>query len=317
MAKDKTMILVAGELSRQNRLIEEACAQFGLYAAIRHAEDGQSCRELLESNRFDIAFIDLDLAQISGLEAIALARKTRFETLTVLMSERVTKEQRAFAQDLAVYDILRAPACAVQIKDLILKFTLFSSVHKALVIDDSQAVRNIINKVLLASSFNLMIEDAPSFPDALTLYQRRRHDLVFIDVNVHNYELHDIDDMLIKVNPDVKIAFMAAKRESELELLTAARDNHELLYKPFYPHDIDHTLHQLFDLTDPHQDLASASIAVSPALSHIQQNAAPASLQSSSSLISSVEPVQERPQAGALSGPQKSGDAEIDEVVEL
>lgn len=243
--------LVADDSSTIRRFVVQSLEACGNVASCAEATTGDECLEHLMSGEIDIAFIDVNMPGLSGLEAVAKARENGLNTFTVIMSSDASDERLAFARVLGVYEYLSKPFTLDDVATILENYARVTQPTSVLLVDDSETTRAIIKEVLHNSVFNLSIEEAHDGPSALVAYQNGHHDIVFLDVYMPGLNGIDTLETLRKMNRKVRVALMTSERSAELDGLHADGKIDGLLYKPFYAEDVDRALHKLFGLQGP------------------------------------------------------------------
>ncbi len=114
------------------------------------AENGRQCMEILNEGRINVAFIDVNMPEMSGMDAVVEARR-RHQDFVVLLSTTENKVRLQLARQLRVYEFLAKPFTA----DGAGKSANLLPRHapsKALIVDDSATVRRIICRCSMTAS---------------------------------------------------------------------------------------------------------------------------------------------------------------------
>jgi CheY-like chemotaxis protein len=240
-------ILIADDSSTIRRFVVNALQSAPVTPRIVEAVDGTSCLEELSKGQFDVAFVDVNMPGLSGMEALAEARRKGVTTFVVIMSSETDRTRLAFARTLGAYDYLSKPFAEQGVSAILENYVRFTKPTSALLVDDSSATRAVIKRVMEDSLFKLQIDEAADGASAIVAYQSGQHDIVFLDINMPGLNGIDTLETLRKVKAGVKVALMTA--ELDRSLAEGAFD--VLLYKPFFAEDVDQALHTLFGLRPP------------------------------------------------------------------
>ena len=73
------------------------------------AENGQQCIDALSRGGIHLAFIDVNMPEMSGMEALGKARTGGNKTFVTLMSANANQRRMQLAQQLRVYEFLAKP----------------------------------------------------------------------------------------------------------------------------------------------------------------------------------------------------------------
>ena len=172
------------------------------------AGTGRECMDLLSKGVINLAFINVNMPEISGMEAVGRARGLGDKTFVVLMSAKVTEPRLELARQLGVYEYLVKPFTAADVGSILKTYkqvmvriealmvressTIKASIRtmtykqvmvriEALIVDDSRTIRRIIRQVLESGIFKLSIEEAINGEIALQRFKTGSYDIVFLD----------------------------------------------------------------------------------------------------------------------------------------
>jgi prepilin-type processing-associated H-X9-DG protein len=255
MTTFKLKILVADDSPTVHGIFEEIAAHSPIPFDIIRADDGRQCMELLHSGGVNLAFVDVNMPELSGVEAVGKARNTGIKTFVTLMSTEATPRRMQVAQQLKVYEFLHKPFSTDQVMAILKTYCRISVPSTALVVDDSATVRRIVQKVFSNSIFNIDVTEAATGEAALAQCDEGEFDVVFLDCNMPGLDGVQTLERLIERDPGVRVIMMSAERNEERRQWALNRGATAFLYKPFYPADIDRELHAIFELKMP--ELAS------------------------------------------------------------
>ncbi len=250
--KDKVLnVIVADDSSTIRLFIIKALKQSDYPLNITEAVDGKTCLELLSSGRFDLAFIDINMPRMSGIEAVNHSREMGVKTFITIMSSQSEPEKLDVARKLDAYAFLVKPFTADDVASIIRNYIQLTKLTSVLLVDDSRAIRAVIHRVLQNSLFHLDIEEAQDGADALIAYEQKRYEIVFLDMNMPGISGSQALVQLRQLNRDVQVVLITTiQNQNQVEAL--ARDSYaSVLYKPFYTADVDKVLHELHGLKLP------------------------------------------------------------------
>jgi len=120
--------------------------------------------------------------------------------------------------------------------------------NRILVVDDSPTVRSIVRKILRASRFVLEMEDIDEGAAALELVRSGRFDIVFIDCDMPGLDGFATLREIRQRHPRVDTVMMTGTRDAAIAERARAAGAGGLLFKPFFPKDLDAVLRGLFGL---------------------------------------------------------------------
>lgn len=251
-------VLIADDSSIVCKVIEQTATTMAIPIQFETADNGEDCLEKLTTGNFDIAFIDVHMPKLNGLEALAMTRHYGNNTFVIVMSSKTDEERLKVARSLKAYDFLAKPFRAEDIIRVINNYQRFKKQSSVLIVDDSRTVRKVISKVLNDSLFNLELDEAGDGAAAMARYKEKTHDIVFLDINMPGISGLDVYHLLNKANPDVHAVLITGDRSETLAKQVSAVGAPYFLYKPFYSHDVDRVLHEIFNLIPPELAVAAA-----------------------------------------------------------
>jgi CheY-like chemotaxis protein len=247
-------IVIADDSRSVQAFLSEIVSRSSTPAQILTADNGQQCMELLARGDIDLAFIDVNMPEMTGPEAIGLARCRGIKTFVTLMSGETSEARLQLARELKVYEYLVKPFEPAVVEDILRTFGRVTRPTRALIVDDSATVRRMIQKILAGSLFRISSDEAGDGATALVNWFRHGYDIVFLDCNMPGLNGIDTLDQLLTVKPDARVIMMSGERNEERRHFALGRGAIEFLYKPFSPIDVDRTLHKAYELKMP--DLA-------------------------------------------------------------
>jgi CheY-like chemotaxis protein len=241
-------MLVADGSRTVQRFFHDVVAAAPWPLEIVTAETGTECMMLLEQGDIDLAFIDVHLPEMSGMEAVGRARFKGCKTFVTLMSSKSDERRLQVARQIRAYEYMVKPFTAGDILDLLKTYRIVAKRTRTLIVDDSRTIRHVILRVLQRSVFNLAIDEAASGERALKLFADGRYDLVFLDYNMPGLDGLDTLDRIRADDPNTKIVMISAERND-----THVRDAMDhgavtFLHKPFFAVDVDRALHAAYGL---------------------------------------------------------------------
>jgi DNA-binding response OmpR family regulator len=258
MRLPEVKILIADDSRPIHTFIAEIVSRWSMPARVVTADDGQQCMELLASGDIDLAFIDINMPEMTGMEALGAARYQGIKTFVTLMSAKTSAARLKLARELKVYEYLVKPFEAAAVEAILRTFQRVTQPTRALIVDDSTTVRRMIQRILANSLFRITAEEAGDGPTALRKWFGAGYDIVFLDCNMPGLNGIDTLEQLLSVKPDARVIMMSGERNEQRRLFALQRGAVDFLYKPFYPIDVDRTLHGVYDLEMP--ELAASRV---------------------------------------------------------
>jgi DNA-binding NtrC family response regulator len=244
-------VLVADDSASIRHVFSEVAFRSSVPVDLVFADNGVDCLKLLAQGDFALAFVDVNMPGLDGLEAVASARRLNVRTVITLMSGSAGIRRLTEARKLGAYDFLIKPFRMHEVEAVIkASQRLVQPVH-ALVVDDSATVRRVIEKVLSHSMFNLAIEEAPDGESALACARRQAYEVAFLDWNLPAMPGLETLQKLLQIQPRLKVIMISSEQGEDR--VRRALDLGALcfLYKPFYAADVDRVLRDAFGLRAP------------------------------------------------------------------
>jgi CheY-like chemotaxis protein len=249
---DRSMkMLVADDADTIRAIFREITQRSCGLVELIEASNGRDCVKLLSRSDIDLAFIDVYMPEMSGLEALRGARHVGIKTFVTLMSGSDGDNFIEFARQLRAYEFLRKPFHVRDVEAIINTYRRAAKPAKVLVVDDSMTVRRVIQKVLAGSIFRMDCYEAPDGESALAFCASANFDVVFLDCNMPGLDgLATLDRLLLR-NPDAKVVRISGEHDRARESRALRRGAAAFMHKPFYAPDVDAALHRLFGLRSP------------------------------------------------------------------
>jgi two-component system, chemotaxis family, chemotaxis protein CheY len=249
MTLRQSKVLIADDSNAVHQLIRNSLPS-DYSANIIHAFDGVECLQALDHG-VDLAFIDVHMPTMGGMDALWAARIAGNKTFVTLISGRSNRRCIDLARQLDAYEFLTKPFGAAEIESILATHRRVSNPLQVLLVDDSPISLKVMRKVLASSVFRLNIEEANTGVEAIARCNAEAVDVVFLDVNMPGLNGYATLARLVQANPQAKVVMISgeydAPREREAIKLGAA----EIMHKPFFPTEIDAVLHRIFGLQSP------------------------------------------------------------------
>jgi CheY-like chemotaxis protein len=247
----KLKVLVADDSSVIHDVFEEISATSPIPFDIVHVTDGQQCADALSAGGIHLAFIDVNMPGMSGMDAVGQARTVGNKIFVTLISSNTNRVRMQLALQLKVYEFLAKPFTALDVLRVIKTYCRVTVPSNVLVVDDSATVRRIVKKVFANSIFNVDVTEAADGQSALSHCETGEFDAVFLDCNMPGLAGVETLEQLLERDPGVKVIMISGERNEERRRWALDRGAAAFLYKPFNAYDIDRELHMLFGLRMP------------------------------------------------------------------
>jgi len=249
-------MLIADDSYATQQLLTEAARASKLPLRLSSTDNGHDCLTLLNGSDIDLAFIDVHMPELSGTEAFWTARKQGIKTFVTLMSSPPAPEAVEVAIKLQAYEFLFKPFAANDALSIIKTYARVSSPNKVLIVDDSSAVRQLVQKIIHGSIFNCEITGAGNGETALTLARTSEFDVVFLDYNMPGMDGLATMKRLMLIQPSINVVMISAEHDEAREKQAVDCGACAFLHKPFNSRDVDRVLHTAFGLRSPRLRMA-------------------------------------------------------------
>jgi DNA-binding NtrC family response regulator len=247
----KLKVLVADDSKLVHDVFQQISAHSPIPFDVISAEDGQQTWEILTKGGVHLAFIDVNMPEMSGMDAVGKARIAGNKTFVTLMSANANQRRMQLALNLRVYEFLAKPFSPNDVIAILKTYCRVTAPSNALVVDDSATVRRIVAKVFANSIFNIDVTEAADGESALAQCDEGEFDVVFLDCNMPGLPGTQTLERLLERDPGVKVIMISGERNEERRKWAMDRGAFAFLYKPFNAADIDRELHELFGLRRP------------------------------------------------------------------
>ena len=215
------------------------------------AGSGAECKRILEQGDIDVAFIDVNMPDMSGLDAVGPARAGDKKAFVTVMSGTATAERLDMARRTQAYEYLVKPFTAADVEGILRNYRQISKRRKTLIVDDTKTMRRILRRVLERSVFRLDIDEAESGERAVALCRDGGFDLVLLDFNMPGLNGIETLERIRSSEPDCKVIMISAEHNEEQVRRALALGAAAFLHKPFFAHDVDRSLHTALGLKIP------------------------------------------------------------------
>ena len=244
-------MLVADDSATVQAFFKDVADRSHMPIDVTAASTGTECMNQLSRGGFSLAFVNINLPELSGMEALGLARRQGDKTFVVLMSAKVTDERLELARQLNAYEYLVKPFSAADVNSILKTYKQVMVRMETLIVDDSRTIRRVIRQVLETSMFRLSIEEAVDGETALRRFKDGSFDIVFLDYAMPGLNgLETLDAILLK-QPKAKVIMISAMPDKNLESQALRHGAIAFLPKPFFNVDVSRAVHKALDLKMP------------------------------------------------------------------
>src|SRR5215467_10160062 len=237
MSARQPRVLIADDSNPVHQLIRDALPE-DCSGNIVHAYDGVECLQALDHG-VDLAFIDVHMPTMGGMDALWAARIAGNKTFVTLISGRANRRCIDLARQLEAYEFLTKPFNDRDIAAILSTYQRVSTPMQVLLVDDSAVSLKVMRKVLASSLFHLNIEEAHSGIEAINRCNVETFDVVFLDVNMPGLNGYATLNKLMQANPQTKVVMISAEYNAAQEREAVKLGATAVMRKPFFPTEID------------------------------------------------------------------------------
>ena len=199
---------------------------------IKTAEDGFKAIEAVKQEKFDLAFIDIRMPGMNGLETFRELKKIDPDLKYAMMTGYSVDELLESARGEGVNNFFKKPFDINSINMFLKSYAQDLPREKPLnilVIDDDKNILAFFKTLLKNEMYTVTMVD--SVGQAREKIRKENFDLVFLDVVLNDNNGIDFYLEVKKVKPDLDIILMTGYPEKTLGL--ERLDIQKCLYKPF------------------------------------------------------------------------------------
>lgn len=205
------------------------------------AEDGIQALDRFKARQFDVILMDAVMPRMNGIEALHEMREIDPRAKIILMTAFCEEEQLKKAVKEGAFGALYKPVDIAKLMDLIGQVTGNASI---LVVDDDDAFRNSMARVLELQNFKVMT--AANGEEAIKITRQNTLNMAFVDIKMSVMDGLTTSLKLKEINPDLMIVMMTGYREEVKDIVEEATGKGVLkcLYKPFDMVDLKQLVNQ-------------------------------------------------------------------------
>jgi len=244
-------MLVADDSATVQAFFKDVADRSPMPIEVTAALTGTECLNLMSRGGFSLAFVNVNLPELSGMEALGLVRRQGDKTFVVLMSAKVTDERLELARQLNAYEYLVKPFSAADVNAILKTYKQVMVRMETLIVDDSRTIRRVIRQVLESGMFRLSIEEAVDGETALRRFKDGSFDIVFLDYAMPGLNGLETLDAILAKQPKAKVIMISAMPGKDLESQALRHGAIAYLPKPFFNVDVSRAVHKALDLKMP------------------------------------------------------------------
>jgi CheY-like chemotaxis protein len=252
-AQSNLVALVADDFPATRSNLVSGIQTYDPGAEIIEVTDGNAAVAALGASVPNIAFVNVQLPKLSGAEALAFSRAQGIKPFTILLSNIVVPEWAELSLRLGAYEFLKKPFDPDHVTHLLRAYDRTRTPIKLLLVDASQASREMVRRILLSSGFSFEIDETDTGQHALKVLRTSHYDLAMIERNLPvGIDGLETACQASQISPGTKLILMSSADTGPLEQVAGHFGVVALLKKPFYSRDVDYTIHQALGLRRPY-----------------------------------------------------------------
>ena len=246
------LVLLADNSASMRKSLAAAIRNYDRSIEIVEAVTGKEALDVLVGRVPDIAFINLQLPEITGAEAIAWASRKNIRPLTILMSNQVLPKWVEVSTELGAYEFWRKRFDPEHLKQLHAAYRVMQTPMKLLLVDENPTAHDVIARMLGNCRFTLDIDDSDNGTHAIALMRSTHYDVALIDATFSSgMSGFEIACQARALSPSTKLILMTKDTGKSMQI-AGQFGLRSFLKKPFYVRDVDFALHSEFGLRRPY-----------------------------------------------------------------
>lgn len=247
------LVLIADDSASMRKSLAAAIKDYDTSIEIVEALTGRQALDLLVARPPNLAFINLQLPEISGAEALAYALRKGVRPLTILMSKQVLPKWVEVSTELGAYEFWRKRFDPAHVMQLLDAYRLMRTPMKLLLADESATAHDLIVRMLGRCRFQLDVDHSDSGTHALGLVRDTRYDVALIDSKFANgMSGFEIACQIRAASPATKLILMVGGPAASAMQVARQFGLRSFLHKPFYLRDVEFALHAELGLRRPY-----------------------------------------------------------------
>jgi DNA-binding response OmpR family regulator len=250
-------ILIADDKKELGELVRDFLVKKGHNADI--ALDGRVAWELMKKNIYDLAFIDHNMPELTGLELVKLVKENKLKTKTVILTGYPSMKD-FFAKSIGADEYISKPCHLEDIERIVEKYSednvRVDNVipKKILLVDDEVNIVKLLKTRLEANSYKVIT--ASNGEEAVQKFVSEKADLVILDITMPKMDgyttLTAIREMEAgrKQGKRVPVIMLSARlNDSRVKKLAEEREIEAYLSKPFSADELLSKIREIFNVS--------------------------------------------------------------------
>ncbi|AMN40988.1 response regulator [Rhodoplanes sp. Z2-YC6860] len=236
-------LMIVSEDAAERELIRRGVSDASIpvdISEVKAARDETTACRLLAQAEHDVVLFDERMPSGRQHALLEAVRATPGHPLAVMLGQGDAAD-RCDA-------LIAKPIDHPQVSEVIGDCIAVRLPKRVLIVDDSAAVRSVIQKVLNGSRFRIHADEADGYAVAVEKFKARRFDVVILDCDMSGKDGFETLAELRKVRGDAKILMTAETHDTAMEKRARSNGAGDFLTKPFFAKDVDVAFSRLLGL---------------------------------------------------------------------
>jgi two-component system, NtrC family, response regulator HydG len=209
---------------------------------IHSLEDGYKAIERVKEMSFDIAFLDVRMPGINGVETFREIKKLRPEMVVFMMTAYAEEELVRQALNEGAYACIHKPFDMDRIIEIVQNARRKLVV---LVVDNDEVMNPIIARTLHSSGFD--VKTATSGAEAIEAIQSSRYNLILLNTEIPDVKGVELYHTIKDIRPEAGIVIMSSGSQDDAVVNAVKNSSIAFLRKPFSPDKVVEIVKKLQD----------------------------------------------------------------------
>jgi two-component system, NtrC family, response regulator HydG len=226
--KPKGTVLIVDDRPEMATTLSDILEDYG-YAVVT-AVDGYQALKRVKESPIDIAFIDIVMPGINGVETFKGIKKISPQTDVIMITGFAVEELVKKAMEEGAYTVIYKP---FDIKNIISVIEKCLAHLLILMVDDKQADREIIQDIMRDKGYS--IATAASGYEAIEKAKNEKYDIIFLDVVMPGLDGEETFLEIKKIDPKASIIMLTGHSVDEVINRCLNQGAYACFYKPYEP----------------------------------------------------------------------------------
>ncbi len=245
-------VLLADPDKDVRAMLAEGLRSSGHAFTIAEAGTGAEALTILRSGKVEMVFIDVQMSNMSGIDAVREARREGQKPFLILTAGMVLPNWAVVSTELFAYEFLKKPIANEDIANALRAHLRMRRPTRFLIADSSPHARSVVRKIITASRFATDIDETDNGAHALKMARLKTYDVALVDIALGGMSALEAACQLQARTPDLHVSMMTSGSDPNLANSLRHFGLTSFLNKPFFTRDIEVLLHQVYGLRRPY-----------------------------------------------------------------